>query len=80
MVIKQLSLDCVIYRAICVRICKQHIPFAEALSCFTCVKYFFQILFLFGDGGKTIGIWRRKGVEISYVFRIHLLIKVFIPS
>jgi len=35
---------------------------------------------LLGDGAKTIDAWRWKVVKISYLFRIHLLIEVCIPS
>lgn len=71
-VIKQLSLDYVIYLATCNRICKR-----SPCRCFfifrQCRVFFFQILGWFCD-------WEREVFDIPCRFRIHLPPKVFIPS
>lgn len=71
-VIKQLSLDYVIYLATCNRICKR-----SPCRCFfifrQCRVFFFQILGWFCD-------WEREVFDIPCHFRIHLPPKVFIPS
>lgn len=71
-VIKQLSLDYVIYLATCNRICK-HSPWRCFFIFHQCRVFFFQVLVWFCD-------WEREVFDIPCHFRIHLPPKVFIPS